>query len=289
MNIEKLKIKQLKELCTQYKLKRSGRKQDLISRIHDYKQRNSSSIKIQSLFRGYITRKYFQYKGNIKSFHNSEDILTFDSWDDINYHQIISYMDDDGFRYAFDIKTLYCLFEKGENPYTRKRFPNDLQTHAKAMVRIGRHILKYNIITHDKHKYTNLSKKQRIDNIFIHINQFGYANDTRWFTHLQKFQLIDLYRFLHDIFHYRAQLSQQIKRNIVQPHGNPFIDFPSRELYLLTQREIQLHMIKCIELLLYNSIDNAHKQLGVMYFLTALTLVSREARNHLPFLYESVR
>jgi len=35
-------------------------------------------------------------------------------------------------------------------------------------------------------------------------------------------------------------------------------------------------------------IDNDHRQLGALHSLTALTLVSPEARTGLPWLYESV-
>jgi hypothetical protein len=41
------------------------------------------------------------------------------------------------------------------------------------------------------------------------------------------------------------------------------------------------------EVLVYSGIDDEHKNLGVMYFLSGLTIVSLDARAQLPWLYEN--
>ena len=42
------------------------------------------------------------------------------------------------------------------------------------------------------------------------------------------------------------------------------------------------------EHLVYCGIDNDHKKIGTLHALSALTLVSRDARLAMPWLYESV-
>jgi hypothetical protein len=46
-------------------------------------------------------------------------------------------------------------------------------------------------------------------------------------------------------------------------------------------------VVKMAEILVYSGIDNEHKKLGSMYFLSGLTLVSVNARNQIPWLYEN--
>jgi hypothetical protein len=41
------------------------------------------------------------------------------------------------------------------------------------------------------------------------------------------------------------------------------------------------------EIMVYSGLDDEHKQLGAMYLLSGLTLVSANARNQLPWLYEN--
>jgi hypothetical protein len=46
-------------------------------------------------------------------------------------------------------------------------------------------------------------------------------------------------------------------------------------------------VLKMAETLIYSGIDDEHKQLGAMYFLTGITIVSQSARNQMPWLYEN--
>jgi len=53
-----------------------------------------------------------------------------------------------------------------------------------------------------------------------------------------------------------------------------------------TQITIEM-VVRMATVLTYSGIDNDNKQLGAMYFLSGLTLVSQNARNQMPWLYEN--
>ena len=46
-------------------------------------------------------------------------------------------------------------------------------------------------------------------------------------------------------------------------------------------------VVQMAEILVHSGINNEYKQLGAMYFLSGLTLVSQNARNQMPWLYEN--
>ena len=96
-------------------------------------------------------------------------------------------------------------------------------------------------------------------------------------------------RELIDIWNYRAQLSNEKKREICHPHGNPFMRLDLGYLYNTEELlPIQIHILETLELLVNSGIDNDNKYLGATYILGAITLVNQEAASAMPWLYESV-
>ena len=90
-------ITQLKIIAKHYKLKISGNKPQLISRIFSYLYFSSYSIKIQKIFRGMLVKKYKLVHGpaaiNRKLCNNAEDFITMEPVEEINFHQFLSYKD----------------------------------------------------------------------------------------------------------------------------------------------------------------------------------------------------
>ena len=84
------------------------------------------------------------------------------------------------------------------------------------------------------------------------------------------------------------------KMEICPPHGTPFLGTPYHinvatniNLNNLTNDTLIKFNIQIIENLIRTSIDTDNKTLGALYVLSALTLVSYEARNAMPWLYEA--
>ena len=145
-------VSQLKSFAKHYKLKITGNKPQLISRLYSYLYFSSYIVKIQKVFRSTLVRKYKQLHGpasfNRKLCTNSDDFISMDPVEEINFHQFISYKDVDGFIYGFDINSLHNLFLKSDdeikNPYNRNPIPNHIFKNIRSLIRLGR-ILKISI------------------------------------------------------------------------------------------------------------------------------------------------
>lgn len=293
-NISLLRVNSLKKLCRNYNLKVSGKKQELIDRLHRNNLKIYLATKIQKVFRGYIVRKYIQAKGNLKNIINSEDFFTFESMKNISIHQRYTYCENNRYVYGFDVNSILSLFhhKSGQikNPYTRKLFPHSLYNDICQHIRISR-ILGYKIHT-DIENNVNLSimsEYEYISTICSLINEHGYISDINWFTELSNTQLIRFVRELYDLWIYRLDIDSETRKKIIHPNGNPFLNIRIRNITTYTTEELKHKTYQVIYGLLNKGIDHEHKGLGCLYILTCLTLVSRDCASTLPWLFESVR
>jgi len=293
-------VTQLKNFAKKYKLKLSGNKPQLISRIYSFLYFSSYIIKVQKVFRGYLVSKYKRLHGPAiierKMCTNSVDFVTMEPLEDINFHQFISYKDTDGFMYGFDITSLHHLFLNSEdeikNPYNRNLIPSFVFKNIRGLIRLGRILnIKINLKFEDDTK--KLSNEKAIElkavTLFQQIDALGNYSNSNWFLSLNRNQLIKFIRELMDIWQYRAQIQVQTKRNICPPIGDPFrslsIQYINTEQNLWNVKKVLLDII---EKFVNSGIDKDSKALGTYYVLGALTLVNSEAATSLPWLFQSV-
>jgi hypothetical protein len=293
-------VTQLKSFAKHYKLKISGNKQQLLSRIYSYLYFSSYIIKIQKIFRSMLVKKYKQLHGpaalNRKLCTNSDDFVSMEPIEEVNFHQFISYKDIDGFIYGFDITSLHNLFLKSgddiKNPYNRNLLPEKIFKDIRSLIRISR-ILKININLNFEDDTKKVSNEKAIElralTLFQNIDALGNYSNVNWFISLNRNHLIKFIRELMDIWNYRAQLPNQTKRNICPPLGDPFrnlsIVYVSTEENLWNVKKV---LIEVMEKFVNSGIDKDSKSLGAYYVLGALTLVNSEAATSLPWLFQSV-
>jgi len=291
---------QLKNFAKHYKLKISGNKQQLISRIYNYLYLSSYIIKIQKVFRRTLVKIYKDIHGpasfNRKICTNSNDFISMEPIEEINFHQFISYKDSDDFIYGFDINSLHNLFLKSgneiKNPYNRNIIPESVFKNIRTLIRIGK-ILKININLNFEDDTKNLSNEKAIElralTLFQTIDALGNYSNVSWFLSLNRNQLIKLVRELIDIWNYRAQLPNQTKRNICPPVGDPFRSLSIQ--FLLVEENIwnvKKVVLEVLEKFVNIGIDKDSRALGAYYVLGALTLVNSDAATSLPWLFQSV-
>lgn len=295
----KYSITQLKMFAKHYKLKLSGNKPELMDRIYTFLSLSFHIIKIQKIFRGFITRKYNSLHGpaykNRSMCTNCSDFVTMESLTEINLHQFFSFKDDDGFIYGFDINSLYNMLHKHKetkNPYNRNTISETVLKNIKKMIRFSKLLkIRLNLEIEDDIKNMSIEKaiELRVLTLFQNIDALGNYSNPQWFLSLTRNNTIKFVRELIDIWDYRAQLSMEIKCNIFPPYGDPFRNLSL--YYIQTETDInniRKIIIQVLENFVNSGIDRDSKSLGAYYVLGALTLVNNSAANALPWLYQSL-
>ena len=294
-------VQQLKIFAKYHKLKISGNKKELFTRIFIYLKLSFYIVKIQKIFRGFMLRKFMMHHGpaykNRNQCTNNTDFITMEEIKELTFNQFFSYQDTDGFIYGFDISSLYHLLKGNKstkpitNPYNRNLIPESVIKDLKYIIRMSR-ILRIPIILEIEDISNTLSNEKAIElrclNLFQNIDSLGNYSDPKWFLSLNRNQILKFIREIIDIWNYRAQLSFDTKRNICPPHGNPFYNLSM--YYIQTEPDlinVQKDILEVLEKLVNYGIDNDSKILGAYYVLGGLTLVNHQAAASLPWLYQS--
>jgi hypothetical protein len=300
-------LQQLKTMAKTYKLKLSGNKKELITRLYLFLFFSSYIIKIQKIFRGRLQRKFNEYFGPALKKReictNDTDFVTMDSLKDLQYGQFYSFKDIDGRVYGFDIASIYNLIYKitdsinmnkigGINPYNRNKIPTFVMIDLKMIVRTSK-ILNIHIDldfdTSTGNDSLNKTVEMRALSLFQNIDSLGNYTSPEWFLTLNRNQLIKFMRELSDIWSYRAQLSHEVKENICPPNGDPFRNINLS--YIINSSDlinIKNIILGVLEKFVNTGVDRDSRTLGAYYVLGALTLVNESAASALPWLFQSV-
>ncbi len=293
------KIKQLQKICKHYKQKTTGKKSELLNNIYNYLKLSANTIKVQKIIRGFLLRSHNYYRGpayyNRLLCNNETDFFTLENMKEIDNYQFISYKNENGIIYGYDIVSLYNLIVKNgkstTNPYDRSNFPSYLLSNIKKLKSLSK-ALNYNMKINIEQEKTEDKKKIiefKIISLFQKIDEHGFITNIQWFNSLSRSALLKYIRELGDIWNYRAQLSNETKRNICPPSGNPFIYFNNHNFYgNINVDQLKLSILKVMEALVNNGNSIENRSLGAFYVLSALTLVNNDAAESLPWLYQSV-
>jgi hypothetical protein len=293
-------IKQLKQIAKEHKLKLTGNKTQLVSRIYSYLYLSQLVIKIQKIMRGCLQRKYNDNHGpgfkNRSLCVNNFDFLSMDEVTTIENKQFFSFRDEDGFVYGFDILSLYNLIYKSngavKNPFNQQPISSKIIENFRSLLRLSK-VLKIKISTELSDVTNNISDKKSVElravTLFQNINSLGNYSDVQWFLTLNRHQLIRFIRELLDIWQYRANITIEVKKAICYPSGNPFQRLPPfNNLQILENiDDLRKIILDIIEKFVTSGIDNDNKCLGAYYVLSAITLVNHDAATSLPWLYEA--
>lgn len=293
-------IKQLKQIAKQYKLKITGNKPQLVSRIYSYLYLSYLAIRVQKIIRGCLRRKYNNIHGpaykNRTLCTNIFDFLSMDELTTIPNEQFFSFKDNDGFIYGFDILSLHNLIYKCngavKNPFNQQPLTANVIENFRALIRIS-HVLKINILTELSDITKEVSDKKSVElralTLFQNIDALGNYSNAQWFLTLNRNQLIKFVRELVDIWHYRANLTRELKKAICHPSGEPFKTLPSYNVLETLENldEVRKIILELMEKMVNTGINKDNKCLGAYYVLGAITLVNNEAATSLPWLFEA--
>ena len=230
---------------------------------------------------------------------NDTDFYSMEPMSSIPGNQFISFKDDAGVVYGFDVMSLYTYYESElsntgqttpSNPYNRMPFPFALRIQMYRKIRLTR-ILGV-ACTIEVESEPVLSVQQQDDQlmflVFQQINSHGHYADTVWFGELNGIQIMRFMRELADIWNYRAQIMTHVKQEICPPNGDPFRYVDLRMDGYTHADSIKHAGIQIMNTFVSSGVTRDSRGLGAYYVLSALTLVSQPARNAMPWLYESV-
>jgi len=296
----KYNLEQLKHLARVYKLKVGGTKKQLACRIYIYLHFSAIITRIQSVFRGWLQRTYNALHGpaykNRCLCTNDSDFVTLDSLDTLTVDTFFSYEDRDGFMYGFDITSIHNLLLKGgdviQNPYNRIPIPEEVFENAIRITKLAS-LLNRKLTSDDEEPPVELSNKLIVQlrtlELFQNIDLLGNYSDMNWFLTLNKRNLIRFMRELSDIFSFRAQLTDETKRSICPPNGDPYRLVNMQYIQVEEDMDnVRKHILEVLEKFVNSGVDQNSKSLGAYYVLAALTLVNESAAIAMPWLFQSV-
>ena len=259
--------------------------------IYYYKRLNNI-ILIQSIFRKNRILQINKLKGpgllNKNKSNNSEDFYTLKSIYSIKYNQFFSYIEKDHI-YSFDIRSFKLLLDNSNkeniyNPYNRNIISNDIINRFKKLLKYLNKNNLFKLFEEEvlTDKQINI---QNIIKIFQKIDKFGYNTDISWFSNLSINKLYKLWSYLEDIWNYRANLSTIQKKNIINHSIKPFLHYYKSFKYRNLQREeLQKYILEDFDLFLSYGVNKEFSNIGCLYILTSLSLVSTDCLTSMPWL-----
>lgn len=251
-----------------------------IQKIQRWIKKNK--MKIDELVRGPIVRDVYCSS-------NNQDFLTFENICDIDKEYLFSYQDSENFVYAFDIRSISSLIRHDDkNPYNRKKIPEEILEKIKYCsnkINIQKEFIDL------RSPYQKL--KHRVIDIFQKMDNLDQYTDPAWFLELNLIELQKFYRELEDIWNWRLNLSNAVKKDII-PHTKIFDKnskiSPSPNILSKISNKIKVQIIclDTIELLISSAKKRCDKINGCVYVLFAFVMVSKKAAKSLPIYFSMV-
>lgn len=220
---------------------------------------------------------------------NPCDFFSGDPAAEIPLRDFISFVDGKGKGYIMDIKSAVSLMEhavtSGEiptNPFNRDPLPPAFHS---RLARHGVGAAKPKAWTGLKAATEAQTLGLAVTDLFRAIEDLGYYTDPEWFIALDRINLQRFYMELADIWHHRASLSAQDRQRIVPAPATAFGVSVNGAL-IMQQKALRPLLIKTCTQLVSAAANRSDKQLGVMYVLGALSIVSAGAGTAYPWLVE---
>lgn len=245
--------------------------------------RGVAAAKIHRVWRRWIARRAGPLLRFREESNNPFDFFSTEPVETIPFKDFVSFVDA-GKGYCMDSKSAVSLLEHaaktGEtplNPFNRAALP------SLFLRRIALHTVGTGWST-----LQPMSDLQKFaldtTDLFRHVEDLGYYSDPSWFLELSRQQLQRLYMELADIWFHRAALSAADRQRIV-PGINPF-RVPIQTALIMQQKALRPLLLKTCTALISSAPVRSDKQLGTMYLLGAMSIISAGAGTAYPWLYD---
>jgi hypothetical protein len=292
-------VKQLKYLLRNLGATLSGSKSELLARLKAYVIVNCNAMTIQRIYRGWVMNRAYvlfnKYENTRNKCVNDTDFYNLDKLNDIPKFKFITVTDEHNHSYGFSLNSLYTLSKQPpmKNPYNRLPISDIVSKHLSWIYNLG-HFKRINEDTDNVTSKMNINELYtlKVVSLFQHINSLGNYSNPTWFLELSLVKIQQFFKYLRDIWYYRAGIDVVTRRNIC-PSADPFtVRINESLLYALDninyETYVKLQVLNVMHLMVFTGVNDDSKSLGSLYVLSALTLVSDVAASAFPWLYESV-
>ena len=310
-NLSRLKLPELRTIAKSCGLSSYFKKTILIEKLENYFQQSILCEKIQKVFRGSLVRQCLKLQGpalkNRAICVNDTDFITLEPLCEIDIYSFFSYKID-SFIYGCNISSLAEYIKKNglkQQPYNRTPFPDETINDFTRLYQLTNLLYEKtgdvkqntlllmdirepeNIEDQVRIKLADIRNKPaglRIQELFMEIDYLGNYTNSVWFSQLSVEQYIFFYRKLFGIW---GTLPDDIKKKIYIL-GHPFAGHQRDGVSIRDFTYIQQACLFVFENFVYGTTDIEYRKIGTLHALSALTFVSRGARDSMYWLYESL-
>jgi hypothetical protein len=303
------KLPELKKICRFYKISNYSKmnKSNLIDSIGRLCILERSTLFIQKNIKRFNVQQFLNNKAPNKSWFpskrktlckNESDFYTLENVDEIPLSQYICYVDENNCYWGFNILSLYNYFKhqysiskikhKINNPYTNLPF------NVKFIDKFNHHIQISNnygfTIELDIEDTLPKSNSQQVQELLVTnisiIEQHGYFLRNEWLSDISKPNLIKFMRELIEIWDYRSQINDHVKKQIYHPSGDPFEAIQHfNVLYPMCYDDVFKICLTTINNFISRGVTYSDCETGILFVLSALSLVSDEFAAAYPWIY----
>ena len=253
-----------------------------------------------------IQRAWRHYSKFIKLFHqgigalnrdlstNTSELYSLEPVKDVPALYYFSFVDGNHLVWAFDIRSLSQMLSMGTlrlNPYTRDPIG---QHHVEKIVRrlSWLRARKYSILYPIGAELTaDQLWSQRILEIFMKIESFGYHVSCDWFQKMSIDDHKEFYRTLYELWNQRLNLTAAEQERIVPGFSGAQKLFKFAPAGAPARRSLnwwEKQTIGVMETLLHRSPDREQNKMGALYCIMGLVKVCDEAADGFPWLVEAM-
>lgn len=311
-SLKSYKLTELKKIGKFYRLSNYSKmkKADLIASLERLIKMEYFTVFIQKNIRRFNIQKFLANKSPSKTWlpsgrkrlcKNDSDFYTLEAVEDIPLKQYICYVDENDCYWGFNMISLYNYFKHQyaisrsknniNNPYTNLPFSNTFMDNFKHHVFVSeKYGFNIDLKISNGNEADDITNTQRLQDMLYNnlgiIEQHGYLLRSEWVSSLSKERLIKFVYELNDIWEYRSQIDRATKRQICYPSGNPLdavnpINILNRENY----EHVFKMTMNVINNFIAKGVTYSDCETGILYVLSALSLVSYDFANAYPWIY----